>query len=587
MSGKDNVKVTFEDKFVTRMNEMFFCAYTCTDMLGMKTKGKRREICTEKWEKLPKNLDKMKDDAFENLKKNYDKECNDGVNYYFLVQIKKEEENEKEDEYIIELRKHMSAEPHVKKWNYTATKYERDLYKQYKKTSHAIGKLWGHLKKFRDGTLKNTFANQIEKGIKPGFNMTGIVNKDKEKLMAEYLKGLFDKFDDVKKNYKASHTEFEEEEEEKNQFVKWCKSVSYNDYINQNLFILYNNYIRLISFAKEKFEERCKKDWKKALNNEKNKDNINRLLYYVFEKDDLEYNKDIVSPTSTWKCGQRIMNTLFLEKFRLASWADKGNPIVLYDGDICKHGGCPGEVYISEKKNTVYTITAGKFLDILIEAKNYRFRTSKQQLRVLIRMNTDGQIDMDPKNTPMNIPLRTKLNKYKNATGDGNKESIGGVLVYRITGNRYEYENKETLLIKEKDIASYAITRENIKEKEKNLWKENLDKMFKGWNKGSGVKSLIKRSDQKSRKKKKEALEAKAAKAEQKKQREDQEEKEKQIQAAADKEKGKLKKGKGSDSLFHNETILYAQPVERHYSPMERATYGMDKLELEDVTFKF
>jgi hypothetical protein len=44
---------------------------------------------------------------------------------------------------------------------------------------------------------------------------------------------------------------------------------------------------------------------------------------------------------------------------------------------------------------------------------------------------------------------------------------------------------------------------------------------------------------------------------------------------------------KKKTSLFHNETILYAQPVERHYSPMERVSRGMDKVELEDVTFKF
>lgn len=575
---------TFEDKFVTRMNDMFFCAYTCTDMLGNKAKGKRREICTEKWEKLPEKMVEMSDADFKSSKEKYQKQCNDTVNYYFLDKITEEEENKKEDEYIIELRKHMSAEPHVKKWKYTATEYERDLYKQYKKTSHAIGKLWGHLKKFRDGTLKNTFANQIEKGIKPGLNMSKAFKKDKEKLMADYLEGLFKKFTNVVENdYNNSHKEQfqpnggkEGEGELEYEYVKWCKSVSYNDYINQNLFILYNNYIRLISFAKEKFKKRCKNDWNEALEGKQNKDNINRLLYYVFEKDDLQYNKEIKDPNSTWKCGQRIMNTLFLEKFRVASWADEGNPIVLYDGDICKRGGCPGEVYISEKKNTVYTITAGKFLDILIEAKNYHVKTSKQQLRVLIRMNTNGQIDRDPKNTPMNNSLLKKLEEYKKAKGDGNKNSIEGVLVYRILGNnRYEYENNETLLIKEKDIASYAITRKDVsQDAKKNNWKQNLDKMFKGWNKGSGFKSLFKTSDEKSRKKKKEAADKKEMKKAQD-----------AIDAEAEQKKENL--NKPNENLFHNETILYAQPVERHYSPMERATYGMDKLELEDITFKF
>ena len=69
-----------------------------------------------------------------------------------------------------------------------------------------------------------------------------------------------------------------------------------------------------------------------------------------------------------------------------------------------------------------------------------------------------------------------------------------------------------------------------------------------------------------------------------KREKEDLEEKKKKEESR----KQKIQKLQNNDKkLFHNETILYAQPVERHYSPMERVTYGMDKLELEDVTFKF
>lgn len=546
---------TFKEKFVSRMMRMFFCAHN-----------------NKKWENLP--------DEF----KEYEKEqedvgaCNNDenqhVNYYSLnsdkMVQKPEPPDSKDEKYIMSLRKHMEA----------GTALEKTKYKEYHEVSHTMGLIWTELQKFGDGTLLKKFK-LVEKGHnyydKLAGKMIGKTRSDKQNVMEEYLQHLFSKINDIEKNAPESIGL----EHPKTSYQRYCFNASYNDYVNNNIIILYNNYIRFSKQVKKTFETKLKEDWSnyegipnspQLVNGGAAKGDFNRLLYYVFEKDDLQYNKEIKDPDSTWKCGQRIMNTLFLDKFRVASWADKGNPIVLYDGDICKQGGCPGEVYISGKKETFYTITAGKFLDILIEAKNYRFKTSKQQLRVLIRINMDGQIDRDPENTKMNESLRNKLEEYKNAKGDGNKDNIEGVLVYKIAGKgRYEYENNETLLIKEKDIASYAITRKQItKDAKENNWKQNLDKMFKGWNKGSGFKSLVKTSDQKSREKKKKAADNEKKKQDQKK--------------TAVKE---AKKGGGEEGLFHNETILYAQPVERHYSPMERATYGMDKLELEDITFKF
>ena len=496
----------------------------------------------------------------------------------------------------------MRAEPFgpMKLAYHEATDLEQEKYKEYQKISSTMGQIWTNLKKFGDGTLKKILQDKVEKGYNyddklAGMTGHGIKRGDKPKVMEEYIKHLFSEYEKVIKYYNKNTKYDEFKPKNPLEYDPWCLDISYNEYVNKNLNTLYNNYIRLSKHVEKKFGQRCKEDWKQFSGSlkeggKKGKGGFNRLLYYVFDKDDLEYNKiedTVTAPNNPWNCGQRIMDILFLQKFRIANWDDVSSPIVLYESSTCKIS-CPGEIYISGNNNTTYTITANKFLDILIKSKNNN--SSKRKLWLLIRMNTEGKIVSGDEKMDQELIKVLSQEFDNNPTNHGaknsGKDTIQGVLKFtKIGDTKGGYENNETLLIKEKDVHAYAITGTEIKEA--GGWKANLDKMFGEWYQGSGIKSKLpwKKSDQKSREKKAAAASAAANKKKEEERKKNLENEEKKIQAEAERRKKKLQNK--SDELFHNETILYAQPVERHYSPMERVSRGMDKVELEDVTFKF
>tara|TARA_A100001015_G_scaffold179346_1_gene199401 strand:- start:3456 stop:5075 length:1620 start_codon:yes stop_codon:yes gene_type:complete len=445
----------------------------------------------------------------------------------------------------------------------------KEKFKKLQKYSKQKNKIMQKIKLFTGDDIKNNFKNKIEKGYY-------VTDKLKAKAVGvkfaseSYLNTLFSNLHDLQlETYKLEQGNVQNETApNKPPPVKKCFSQSDVNFIDVNLYKIWNGYIKLWKNVSTwlndsiaaNFDSYVAKNASEATSGQNL--GLNRALYLLFDepKKCLEdspcyYNIDKLAEetlTEAKNYGRRILDILKIEKevriYDLNTENNKTDPIIIYN---TSGGGYPSSGFYMKKDGSV--------------------KYSLPNDDIVIEMKFKNIIGKNEKSTGGSIDLKITLNIAGMVTDIEAERKGGG-------GARLgEKLKKFPLLVSEYNHFGFGIAHINKNRTDVLLQGEDFNNVKKylsnigGWLAGQSESQ---------------------AHATSKKRREADANRKKSLKKA-NTEPGsggsnskKVRKNKTIREL-HNETILYAQPVERHYSPMERATYGMDKLELEDVTFKF
>lgn len=530
MSVKD-AKMSVKDAFVDKMMDAY------NRPCWKKTVGKTRifyespklEEIMEQNESVNKNSNENKDDS-----------CKDLITLVTFfeeeaLKIKLNKEEDKTKGHTV--RNKMKKNTNGKYWN--KTKYEE--YSAFSDKKHEILE---NIKSFfstdeSSSSIKKIFQTRIAKGNNAGKSLTTV---GVTKAYTNFFNKLWEKYDDLAKKC-VEELKIDSPDDENKKVMK-CFNKSDVDIINANLTNLWNKYIQLWNNTTAKLEELIGANYDTGLR----KDIINRTLYLLFlenkcpSKDKCYLSVDELNDDKTVNkkknYGSRIMDILKdpsrarifnLNKHENDVVSNKPDPIIIYDKSGSSEWPDKGLYMKHKDANITYEIEGN---DVNVVLNNFWRRHGSEKW--------DGSEKIS-----LSITLDNKgmVTKSTFSTSGKNAKDL------------FKDPTEVPLLVSENDHFGFGVAYTDDRKKILNDIDKSNVKTYLGNIKQSFLKDITGRKNEAEKRNKKKSTK-------------------------------KSKKGETA-GLFHNETILYAQPVERHYSPMERATYGMDKLELEDITFKF